>query len=183
MFSYACGNSFFSSSVLTEFWQYGDRLLNQWCFQAELINDLINILIITLELFSLPLNGSICCWLSCWHTQPSDSSHLLEYIKERKKNCFEIWIIDRGLARDQDSWILAQFSFCVFMARAVVEVHKRAKNKNRNKRTRDCSGVCEITKDYWRDRRFICIQWRENDSVECLFSNLQRKRKLIWKIG
>ena len=36
-----------------------------------------------------------------------------------------IYIIDQ--ARGQDGWILAEFSFCVFMDRDEVEVHRGAK--------------------------------------------------------
>ena len=38
-----------------------------------------------------------------------------------------IYIIDQ--ARGQDGWILAKFSFCVFMDRDEVEVHKNAKRE------------------------------------------------------
>ena len=38
-----------------------------------------------------------------------------------------VYIIDQ--ARGQDGWILAEFSFCVFMDRDEVEVHKKAKRE------------------------------------------------------
>ena len=38
-----------------------------------------------------------------------------------------ICVIDQ--ARGQDGWILAEFSFCVFMDRDVVEIHKNAKRE------------------------------------------------------
>ena len=38
-----------------------------------------------------------------------------------------VYIIDQ--ARGQDGWILAEFSFCVFMDRDGVEVHKNAKRE------------------------------------------------------
>ena len=38
-----------------------------------------------------------------------------------------VYIIDQ--ARGQDGWILAEFSFCVFMDRDEVEVHKIAKRE------------------------------------------------------
>ena len=38
-----------------------------------------------------------------------------------------VYIIDQ--ARDQDGWMLAEFSFCVFMDRDEVEVHKDAKRE------------------------------------------------------
>ena len=38
-----------------------------------------------------------------------------------------IYVIDQ--ARGQDGWILAEFSFCVFMDRNEVEVHKNAKRE------------------------------------------------------
>ena len=38
-----------------------------------------------------------------------------------------VYIIDQ--ARGQDGWILAEFSFCVFMGRDEVEVHKNAKRE------------------------------------------------------
>ena len=38
-----------------------------------------------------------------------------------------VYIIDQ--ARGQDGWILAEFSFCVFMDRDEVEVHKNAKRE------------------------------------------------------
>ena len=40
-----------------------------------------------------------------------------------------IYIIDQ--ARGQDGWILASFSFCVFMDRDEVEVHKDASHFDR----------------------------------------------------
>ena len=39
----------------------------------------------------------------------------------------DVYIIDH--ARGQDGWILAEFSFCVFMDRDEVEVHKNAKRE------------------------------------------------------
>jgi len=39
-----------------------------------------------------------------------------------------VYIIDQ--ARDLDDWILAEFSFCVFMDRDEVEVHKSAKREH-----------------------------------------------------
>ena len=41
--------------------------------------------------------------------------------------CVCVCIIDQ--ARGQDGWILAEFSFCVFMDRDEVEVHKNAKRE------------------------------------------------------
>ena len=38
-----------------------------------------------------------------------------------------VYIIDQ--ARGQDGWILAEFSFCVFMDRDGVEVYKNAKRE------------------------------------------------------
>ena len=38
-----------------------------------------------------------------------------------------VYIIDQ--ARGQDGWILAEFSFCVFMDRDEVEVHKSVKRE------------------------------------------------------
>ena len=38
-----------------------------------------------------------------------------------------VYIIDQ--ARGQDCWILAEFSFCVFMDRDEVEVHKNVKRE------------------------------------------------------
>ena len=40
---------------------------------------------------------------------------------------FYVYIIDE--ARGQDGWILAEFSFCVFMDRDEVEVHKNVKRE------------------------------------------------------
>ena len=40
------------------------------------------------------------------------------------------YIIDQ--ARGQDGWILAEFSFCVFMDRDEVEVHKKVKRERAN---------------------------------------------------
>ena len=40
-----------------------------------------------------------------------------------------VYIIDQ--ARGQDGWILAEFSFCVFMDRDEVEVHKKRKKRTR----------------------------------------------------
>ena len=39
----------------------------------------------------------------------------------------DVYIIDQ--ARGQDGWILADFSFCLFMDRDEVEVHKNAKRE------------------------------------------------------
>ena len=38
-----------------------------------------------------------------------------------------VYIIDQG--RGQDGWILAEFSFCVFVDRDEVEVHKNVKRE------------------------------------------------------
>ena len=44
-----------------------------------------------------------------------------------ESNCIYMYIFDQ--ARGQDGWILASFSFCVFMDRDEVEVHKNAKRE------------------------------------------------------
>ena len=41
--------------------------------------------------------------------------------------CYYVYIIDQ--ARGQDGWIIAEFSFCVFMDRDEVEVHKNVKRE------------------------------------------------------
>ena len=43
------------------------------------------------------------------------------------KSKLEVYIIDQ--AQGQDGWILAEFSFCVFMDRDEVEVHKNVKRE------------------------------------------------------
>ena len=48
-------------------------------------------------------------------------------VTQSPHNCRYVYIIDQ--ARGQDGWILAEFSFCVFMDRDEVEVHKNVKRE------------------------------------------------------
>ena len=57
-----------------------------------------------------------------------------------------VYIIDQ--AQGQDGWILAEFSFCVFMDQDEVEVHKKAK------REQDQYPAI-LTELAWLNKRFI----------------------------
>ena len=60
----------------------------------------------------------------------ADNNHMLknkQHKIQKKKKYIYICIIDQ--ARGQDGWILAEFSFCAFMDRDEVEVHKNAKRE------------------------------------------------------
>ena len=48
-------------------------------------------------------------------------------LKKKDFDVINTYIIDQ--ARGQDGWILAEFSFCVFMGRDEVEVHKNVKRE------------------------------------------------------
>ena len=57
--------------------------------------------------------------------------HVISFIQREPaeiiRSVIYVYIIDQ--ARGQDGWILAEFSFCVFMDRDEVEVHKNAKRE------------------------------------------------------
>ena len=50
--------------------------------------------------------------------------------QRESKDSYDVYIIDQ--AQGQDGWILAEFSFYVFMDRDEVEVHKNAKENEAN---------------------------------------------------
>ena len=67
-------------------------------------------------------------------------------------------IIDQ--ARGQDGWILAEFSFCVFMDRDEVEVHKNVKRERA-----------------WsiKDLLYGIKSTEKNDLRTCLFSSTEKE--------
>ena len=73
-------------------------------------------------------------------------------------------------ARGQDGWILAEFSFCVFMDRDEVEVHKNAK--------RDQGQYPAIlTELAWsiKDLLYGIESTEKNDLRTCLFSSTEEE--------
>ena len=79
-----------------------------------------------------------------------------------------VYIIDQ--ARGQDGWILAEFSFCVFMDRAEVEVHKNVK--------RELGQYPAIlTELAWsiKDLLYGIKSAEKNDLRTCLFSSTEKE--------
>ena len=68
--------------------------------------------------------------MTWWNTEirlhPQSGFELREFIWTLEKFQY-VYVIDQ--ARGQDGWILAEFSFCVFMDRDKVEVHKNVKRE------------------------------------------------------
>ena len=79
-----------------------------------------------------------------------------------------VYIIDQ--AQGQDGWILAEFSFCVFMDRDEVEVHKNVK------RERGQYPVI-LTELAWsiKDLLYGIKSTEKNDLRTCLFSSTEKE--------
>ena len=80
-----------------------------------------------------------------------------------------VYIIDQ--ARGQDGWILAEFSFCVFMDRGEVEVHKNVKRE----RGQYLGILIELA---WsiKDLLYgIKSTEKKNDLRTCLFSSTEKE--------
>lgn len=77
--------------------------------------------------------------------------------------CQYVYIIDQ--ARGQDGWILAEFSFCVFMDRDEVEVHKNVKRERGQY-------PAILTELAWsiKDLLYGIKSTEKNDLRTCLFS-------------
>ena len=73
-------------------------------------------------------------------------------------------------ARGQDGWILAEFSFCVFMDRDEVEVHKNAKRERRQY-------PAILTELAWslKDLLYGITSSEKNDLRTFLFSSTEKK--------
>ena len=82
--------------------------------------------------------------------------------------CIYVYIIDQ--AQGQDGWILAEFSFCVFMDRDEVEVHKNVK------RERGQYPVI-LTELAWsiKDLLYGIKSTEKNDLRTCLFSSTEKE--------
>ena len=79
-----------------------------------------------------------------------------------------VYIIDQ--ARGQDGWILAEFSFCVFMDREEVEVHKNAK-RERGQYLAILTELALSIKDL-----LSCIKSSEKNGLRsCLFSSTEKE--------
>ena len=81
----------------------------------------------------------------------------------------DVYIIDQ--ARGQDGWILASFSFCVFMDRDEVEVHKDAKGERGQY-------PAILTELAWsiKDLLYGIKSTEKNDLRACLFSRWKGKQ-------
>ena len=77
-------------------------------------------------------------------------------------------IIDQ--ARGQDCWILAEFSFCVFMDRDEVEVHKNVKRERGQY-------PAILTELAWsiKDLLYGIKSTEKNDLGTCLFSSTEKE--------
>ena len=73
-------------------------------------------------------------------------------------------------ARGQDGWILAEFSFCVFMDRDEVEVHKNAKRERGQY-------PAILTELAWsiKDLLYGIKSTEKNDLRTCLFSSTEKE--------
>ena len=88
--------------------------------------------------------------------------------------CRYVYIIDQ--ARRQDGWILAEFSFCVFMDRNEVEVHKNAKRERGQY-------PAILTELAWsiKDLLYGIKLTEKNDLRNCLFSSKEKETSLMLK--
>ena len=79
-----------------------------------------------------------------------------------------VYIIDQ--ARGQDGWILAEFSFCVFMDRDEVEVHKNVKRERGQY-------PAILTELAWsiKDLLYGIKSTEKNDLRTCLFSSTEKE--------
>ena len=82
--------------------------------------------------------------------------------------CQYVYIIDQ--ARGQDGWIFAEFSFCVFMDRDEVEVHKNVKRERGQY-------LAILTELAWSIKDLLCgIKSTEKNYLRtCLFSSIEKK--------
>ena len=80
----------------------------------------------------------------------------------------DVYIIDQ--ARGQDGWILAEFSFCVFMDRDEVEVHKNVKRERGQY-------PAILTELAWsiKDLLYGIKSTEKNDLRTCLFSSTEKE--------
>ena len=79
-------------------------------------------------------------------------------------------------ARGQDGWILASFSFCVFMDRDEVEVHKNVKRERGQY-------PAILTELAWsiKDLLYGIKSSEKNDLRTCLFSSTEKEPSLMLK--
>ena len=79
-----------------------------------------------------------------------------------------VYIIDQ--ARGQDGWILAEFSFCVFMDRDEVEVHKNVKRERGQY-------PAILTELAWsiKDLLYGIKSTEKHDLRTCLFSSIEKE--------
>ena len=79
-----------------------------------------------------------------------------------------VYIIDQ--VRGQDGWILAEFSFCVFMDRDEVEVHKNVKRERGQY-------PAILTELAWsiKDLLYGIKSTEKNDLRTCLFSSTEKE--------
>ena len=108
------------------------------------------------------------CWqkiesipsVQSWKTR----SH--KFVKHKREQY--VYIIDQ--ARGQDGWILAEFSFCVFMDRDEVEVHKNVKRERGQY-------PAILTELAWsiKDLLYGIKSTEKNDLRTCLFSSTEEE--------
>ena len=89
--------------------------------------------------------------------------HLLDFTK---------YIYTTDQARGQDGWILAEFSFCVFMDRDEVEVHKNAAKRERGQYP---AILTEL------DLLYGIKSTEKNDLRTCLFSSTEKEASYMRK--
>ena len=79
-----------------------------------------------------------------------------------------VYVIDQ--ARGQDGWILAEFSFCVFMDRDEVSVHKNVKRERGQY-------PAILTELAWsiKDLLYGIKSTEKNDLRTCLFSSTEKE--------
>ena len=106
-------------------------------------------------------------------TRTSSKCQKMKYARaKRAKVLFSIvkyvYIIDQ--ARGQDGWILAEYSFCVFMDRDEVEVHKNVKRERGQ-----YSAI--LTELAWsiKDLLYGIKSTEKNDLRTCLFSSTEKE--------
>ena len=90
-----------------------------------------------------------------------------------KENCHLLhntYIIIIDQARGQDSWMLAEFSFCVFMDRDEVEVHINVK-RERVQYPAILTGLAWSIKDLL----YGIKSTEKNDVRTCLFSSTEKE--------
>jgi len=81
---------------------------------------------------------------------------------------YYVYIIDQ--ARGQEGWILAEFSFCVFMDRDEVEAHKNVKRERGQY-------PAILTELAWsiKDLLYGIKSTEKNDLRSCLFSRTEKE--------